>query len=260
MLLSSRQQESPVSCAGPEQHWRPSWQHDNIPHPLPGHRRHRSDHRQGRGGPAPAAAGGLFLCQNCRRRGNRQDRGEHLQLGQWQSQGKSRLCGELRVRDVQDGRDDVGHPLPADVPDQVSRPATLTRTYHEGHFSAAVSFMVAEQFSESIQMEAITRASKYGRTTGEWYDWLHCQAHDILLRNLSLDGVSATQWKAQGGHWLAGRIWGVVGIRRQLGVAIPRLGYSQDWTTRTSNCLPQPTSIIHLIQDPKCDLLLCDNI
>ena len=27
--------------------------------------------------------------------------------------------------------------------------------------------MVAEQFSDSIQMDAITRASKYGRTTGK---------------------------------------------------------------------------------------------
>ena len=33
--------------------------------------------------------------------------------------------------------------------------------------SAAVSFMLAEQFGEAIEMEAITRAAKYGRTTGE---------------------------------------------------------------------------------------------
>ena len=33
-------------------------------------------------------------------------------------------------------------------------------------FSAAVSFMVAEQFGEAIEMEAITRAAKYGRMTG----------------------------------------------------------------------------------------------
>ena len=33
--------------------------------------------------------------------------------------------------------------------------------------SAAVSFMVAEQFSEALEMEAITRAAKYGRMTGE---------------------------------------------------------------------------------------------
>ena len=29
--------------------------------------------------------------------------------------------------------------------------------------------MVAEQFSDSIQMDAITRASKYGRMTGEFF-------------------------------------------------------------------------------------------
>ena len=34
-------------------------------------------------------------------------------------------------------------------------------------FSAAVSFMVAEQFGEAIEMEAITRAAKYGRMTGK---------------------------------------------------------------------------------------------
>ena len=33
-------------------------------------------------------------------------------------------------------------------------------------YSAAVSFMVAEQFGEAIEMEAITRAAKYGRMTG----------------------------------------------------------------------------------------------
>jgi hypothetical protein len=38
-------------------------------------------------------------------------------------------------------------------------------------FSAAVSFMVAEQFGEAIEMEAITRAAKYGRMTGKNNDW-----------------------------------------------------------------------------------------
>ena len=34
------------------------------------------------------------------------------------------------------------------------------------YFSDAVSFMVAEQFGEAIEMESITRAAKYGRMTG----------------------------------------------------------------------------------------------
>ena len=94
------------------------------------------------------------------------------------------------MRDVQDRRDDVGPSLPGDVPHQVSigvpgdggetlhPPVSRTRIYPDNHFSAAVSFMVAEQFSDSIQMDAITRASKYGRMTGEFcYDqpvsWSH---------------------------------------------------------------------------------------
>ena len=39
------------------------------------------------------------------------------------------------------------------------------------YFSAAVSFMVAEQFGEAIKMEAITRAAKYGRMTGKNNGW-----------------------------------------------------------------------------------------
>jgi hypothetical protein len=38
-------------------------------------------------------------------------------------------------------------------------------------FSAAVSFMVDEQFGEAIEMEAITRAAKYGRMTGKTNSW-----------------------------------------------------------------------------------------
>ena len=34
-------------------------------------------------------------------------------------------------------------------------------------FSAAVSYTVAEQFNQSIEMEAITRSSRIGRDDGE---------------------------------------------------------------------------------------------
>jgi len=54
--------------------------------------------------------------------------------------------------------------------------------------NSAVSFMVAEQFSESIQMEAITRASKYGRTTGT------CHLMECPLLNGKLREV--TDWLA----------------------------------------------------------------
>ena len=52
-------------------------------------------------------------------------------------------------------------------------PVSRNRIYPDNHFSAAVSFMVAEQFSDSIQMDAITRASKYGRMTGEFVPALY---------------------------------------------------------------------------------------
>jgi len=54
--------------------------------------------------------------------------------------------------------------------------------------NAAVSFMVAEQFSDSIQMDAITRASKYGRTTGT------CHLMECPLLNGKLREV--TDWLA----------------------------------------------------------------
>merc|ERR1711992_14387 len=54
--------------------------------------------------------------------------------------------------------------------------------------NAAVSFMVAEQFSDSIQMDAITRASKYGRTTGS------CHRMECPLLNGKLREV--TDWLA----------------------------------------------------------------
>merc|ERR1712244_60185 len=54
--------------------------------------------------------------------------------------------------------------------------------------NSAVSFMVAEQFSESIQMDAITRASKYGRTTGT------CHLMECPLLNGKLREV--TDWLA----------------------------------------------------------------
>ena len=84
------QQESPVSgsCGRAEQQQNLTVsQHENIHHPLPRHLSPGSDQaRQGGisgGGEAPAAQGGaLLLRQDCWRRGNSQDRGEHLQLGQ----------------------------------------------------------------------------------------------------------------------------------------------------------------------------------
>jgi len=54
--------------------------------------------------------------------------------------------------------------------------------------NAAVSFMVAEQFSDSIQMDAITRASKFGRTTGS------CHRMECPLLNGKLREV--TDWLA----------------------------------------------------------------
>merc|ERR1719273_1559016 len=54
--------------------------------------------------------------------------------------------------------------------------------------NAAVSFMVAEQFSDSIQMDAITRASKYGRMTGT------CHLMECPLLNGKLREV--TDWLA----------------------------------------------------------------
>ena len=106
-------------------------QHENIhqslsPHLGPGPDQAGQGGSPG-GGEAPAAPGGaLLLRQDCWRRGNSQDRGEHLQLGQWQGQGEPGLCGALRVRDVQDWRDNVGPSLPGHVPHQVSKGLGLT--------------------------------------------------------------------------------------------------------------------------------------
>ena len=42
--------------------------------------------------------------------------------------------------------------------------------------------MVAEQFGEAIEMEAITRAAKYGRMTGWFCDWwFSSQFHHVFL-------------------------------------------------------------------------------
>jgi len=50
--------------------------------------------------------------------------------------------------------------------------------------NAAVSFMVAEQFGEVIQMEAITRAAKVGRTLGTCHR-MECPVLDGQLRTVT---------------------------------------------------------------------------
>merc|ERR1712123_388242 len=50
--------------------------------------------------------------------------------------------------------------------------------------NAAVSFMLAEQFGEAIEMDAITRASKYGRTTGSCH-MMECPVMDGQLRTVT---------------------------------------------------------------------------
>merc|ERR1712083_740213 len=53
--------------------------------------------------------------------------------------------------------------------------------------NAAVSFMVAEQFGEAIEMEAITRAAKYGRMTGTCHR-MECPIMDGQLNSNGLPG------------------------------------------------------------------------
>lgn len=50
--------------------------------------------------------------------------------------------------------------------------------------NAAVSFMLAEQFGEAIEMQAITRAAKYGRTTGTCH-LMQCPILDGQLRTVT---------------------------------------------------------------------------
>jgi len=50
--------------------------------------------------------------------------------------------------------------------------------------NAAVSFMVAEQFGGAIEMEAITRAAKYGRMTGTCHR-MECPIMDSQLRTVT---------------------------------------------------------------------------
>jgi len=50
--------------------------------------------------------------------------------------------------------------------------------------NAAVSFMVAEQFGEAIEMESITRAAKYGRMTGTCHR-MECPFLDGQLRGVT---------------------------------------------------------------------------
>jgi len=56
--------------------------------------------------------------------------------------------------------------------------------------NAAVSFIVAEQFEEAIEMEAITRAARYGRTTGTCHR-MECPMLDGQLRTVTdyLSGI-----------------------------------------------------------------------
>merc|ERR1711988_1843215 len=50
--------------------------------------------------------------------------------------------------------------------------------------NAAVSFMLADQFGEAIEMEAITRAARYGRTTGTCHR-MECPILDGQLRTVT---------------------------------------------------------------------------
>lgn len=50
--------------------------------------------------------------------------------------------------------------------------------------NSAVSFMVAEQFEEAIEMESITRAAKYGRMTGTCHR-MECPFLDGQLRGVT---------------------------------------------------------------------------
>ena len=78
------------------------------------------------------------------------------------------------------------------------------------YFSAAVSFMVAEQFGEAIEMEAITRAAKYGRMTGGWNTNITVR-HKIInnfcwFRYLPPHGMSYHGRPAQDCNRLPGRV------------------------------------------------------
>ena len=52
--------------------------------------------------------------------------------------------------------------------------------------------MVAEQFGEAIEMEAITRAAKYGRMTGK----KHCLGLNIGFITFGFQAL-VTAWSAQ---------------------------------------------------------------
>ena len=65
-------------------------------------------------------------------------------------------------------------------------------------FSAAVSFMVAEQFGEAIEMEAITRAAKYGRMTGKVYGLGSAVGFTVDFQAL-VTVWSAPSWTASSG-------------------------------------------------------------
>ena len=71
--------------------------------------------------------------------------------------------------------------------------------------------MVAEQFGEAIEMEAITRAAKYGRMTGETLErgvsWCFIVDFQALVTAWSApswmdsSGLSPTTWKASRSCW-----------------------------------------------------------
>merc|ERR1711878_74180 len=50
--------------------------------------------------------------------------------------------------------------------------------------NAAVSFIVAEQFGDAIEMDAITRAARYGRSTGTC-ERMECPILDGQLRTVT---------------------------------------------------------------------------
>ena len=96
--------------------------------------------------------------------------------------------------------------------------------------------MVAEQFGEAIEMEAITRAAKYGRMTGEIMVRGSVGVLFCIFRHLSPHGVPHHGWTAQDCHRLPGRLRGVAGVHCQRCLHI-------HWEVRklilnNSSCLP----------------------
>ncbi len=72
------------------------------------------------GGGRPRHGGARPPVQNCGRGDTGQGGGQHHNLGQGQGQGEPRVCGAIRVRDVQDRGDHGGAALPPHADHQVS--------------------------------------------------------------------------------------------------------------------------------------------